>query len=398
MMKRIFSIVFLSVLSQLVIAQGIEFFRGSFEEAKAEARAQGKLIFMDAYAVWCGPCKMMTNNVFPQKSVGDFFNANFINMKVDMEKGEGLSLRKQYGVSAYPTLFLIDGEGKVVQQIKGARGAEALIDWAKQAALPNKSLSQKLQEKYDAGDREPSLMRDLIKVKEAYNEENKGLIKEYLGNLSAEEIVDSENISFVLELTKDIYSLTLPILYEYKNYIDDVRGEGTFEGKLISIAQNSGNLAVKQKDRALLDETLTFLKEYQPANYKEVSSELMVNYYASLEDWVSYAKAVTKHLKKYKKDDDKAYRDVAWNFYMKIDDEGALKKAEKWLQKNIKINNSYENNLTQAYLLYKLKQYSEAEDAVNYALILAGEEKKTKNAQILKDQILKMLKKTEIAQ
>ena len=68
------------------------------------------------------------------------------------------------------------------------------------------------------------------------------------------------------------------------------------------------------------------------------------------------------------------------------------------MQKNIKINNSYENNLTQAYLLYKLKQYSEAEDAVNYALILAGEEKKTKNAQILKDQILKMLKKTEIAQ
>ena len=124
----------------------------------------------------------------------------------------------------------------------------------------------------------------------------------------------------------------------------------------------------------------------------------MVNYYAALEDWVSYAKAVTKHLKKYKKDDDKAYRDVAWNFYMKIDDEGALKKAEKWMQKNIKINNSYENNLTQAYLLYKLKQYSEAEDAVNYALILAGEEKKTKNAQILKDQILKMLKKTEIAQ
>ena len=53
MMKRIFSIVFLSVLSQLVIAQGIEFFQGSFEEAKAEARAQGKLIFMDAYGFLC---------------------------------------------------------------------------------------------------------------------------------------------------------------------------------------------------------------------------------------------------------------------------------------------------------------------------------------------------------
>ena len=67
----------------------------------------------------------MTNNVFPQDKVGDFFNKHFINMKVDMEKGEGVDLRRQYGVSAYPTLLLIDAEGAVVQQIKGARGADA---------------------------------------------------------------------------------------------------------------------------------------------------------------------------------------------------------------------------------------------------------------------------------
>lgn len=398
MMKRIFTVLVLSILGQLVLAQGIEFFKGSFDEAKAEARAQGKLIFMDAYAVWCGPCKMMSNNVFPQKSVGDFFNANFINMKVDMEKGEGLTLRKQYGVSAYPTMMLIDGDGEVVQQIKGARGADALIDWAKKAALPNKSLTQKLQEKYDAGERDPGLMRDLIKVKSAYNEETEELMTEYLENLPAEEIVNPDNIDFILEQTKDIYALTLPMLNNYDDYIDDLKGEGTYEGKLIAIAQNSGKTAIKQKDMESLNETLDFLKEYKPADYKELSSELMVNYYGATEDWSNYDKAVTKHLAKYKKGDDKAYRDVAWNYYMKVEDEGALKKAEKWMQKNIKINNNYENNLTQAYLLYKLDQYSEAEDAVNYALILAGEEKKTKNAQILKDQILKMLNKTETAQ
>ena len=107
---------------------------------------------------------------------------------------------------------------------------------------------------------------------------------------------------------------------------------------------------------------------------------------------------MTKHLAKYKNGDDKAYRDVSWNYYMKISNVASLWKAEKWMQNNIKLNNTYENNLTQAYLLYKLEVYSEAEDAVNYAIILAGEEKKTKNAQILKDQILKKLNKTEIPQ
>ena len=144
-MKNLIHALLLILSIQLCSAQGVDFFHGSFEEAKLEAKVQGKLIFMDAYAVWCGPCKMMTNNVFPQDKVGDFFNKHFINMKVDMEKGEGVDLRRQYGVSAYPTLLLIDAEGAVVQQIKGARGADALIEWAKKANMPNPVLGKKLQ-------------------------------------------------------------------------------------------------------------------------------------------------------------------------------------------------------------------------------------------------------------
>ena len=125
---------------------------------------------------------------------------------------------------------------------------------------------------------------------------------------------------------------------------------------------------------------------------------MKLGFYATQNDWNSYDKEVTKYLAKYKKGDDKAYREVSWNYYMKIDDEKKLNKAEKWMQSSIKANNTYENNLTQAYLLYKLKDYSEAEDAVNYALILAGDEKKTDNAQILKDQILKKLNKIEMTE
>ena len=81
-MKRIIISLIISCTFSLGFSQGIEFFHGTFEEAKIEAKAQGKLIFMDAYAVWCGPCKMMRNTVFPLPEVGEYFNANFINMKV----------------------------------------------------------------------------------------------------------------------------------------------------------------------------------------------------------------------------------------------------------------------------------------------------------------------------
>ena len=65
----------------------------------AKAKAANKLIFFDGYATWCGPCKYMSNTVFKQDKVADFFNANFVNVKFDMEKGEGIELAKTFGAT-----------------------------------------------------------------------------------------------------------------------------------------------------------------------------------------------------------------------------------------------------------------------------------------------------------
>ncbi|MCD8529076.1 MAG: thioredoxin domain-containing protein [Chitinophagales bacterium] len=377
-------------------SQGIEFFHGTFDEAKQKAKEEGKLIFMDAYAVWCGPCKMMSNNVFPQQEVGDFFNANFVNMKVDMEKGEGVDIRRQYGVSAYPTMMLIDANGEVVQSIKGARDANSLIQWAKTANVPNQGMAQKLQEQYDAGERSPELLKSLINIKDSYKEDYNTYFEEYLKQLSEEDKVNTETANFIFEKTKSINSPGLKVINDYKEYFIDMQGENAFNTKIIQIAKNT--LSTKDADENTLKEVLAFVKSYKPANYNEESAKLSMNFYGDKKDWNNYDKAATKYLSKYKKNDDNAARDIAWIYYMNIDDASKISKAEKWMQKSIAQNNSYENNLMQAYLLYKLEKYSEAEDAVNYALILAGEEKKTQNAQILKNKILEKLGKKQVVE
>ena len=58
------------VFNSFLIAQGettkgIQFFHGTFAEALEKANKEGKLIFMDAYTSWCGPCKRMSASVFP---------------------------------------------------------------------------------------------------------------------------------------------------------------------------------------------------------------------------------------------------------------------------------------------------------------------------------------------
>lgn len=111
---------------------GIQFKNISFEEALKEAKASNKLIFMDAYAVWCGPCKYMTANVFTDEELGQFYNSKFINLKIDMEKGEGPALAAKYQVRAYPTLFFIDGNGNVVKKVLGAQSAQKMMEVGKE--------------------------------------------------------------------------------------------------------------------------------------------------------------------------------------------------------------------------------------------------------------------------
>ncbi|MEL6926093.1 MAG: DUF255 domain-containing protein, partial [Bacteroidota bacterium] len=84
MKKILLTMTAILIAGTSVLADGIEFFDGTWEEALNIAKAEEKVIFVDAFAVWCGPCKRMSNNVFPQKEVGDFFNRNFVNMKIDM--------------------------------------------------------------------------------------------------------------------------------------------------------------------------------------------------------------------------------------------------------------------------------------------------------------------------
>lgn len=99
--------------------EGVDFQDLTFEQALQKATAENRLIFMDAYASWCGPCKYMATRVFTQPEAGNYFNRNFINVKYDMEKGEGVGLARRYEVKAYPTFLILNGKGDVLGRIVG---------------------------------------------------------------------------------------------------------------------------------------------------------------------------------------------------------------------------------------------------------------------------------------
>lgn len=110
---------------------GIQFVEENWAKAVAEAKKQKKMIFIDAYTSWCGPCRMLKQNTFTDKAAGEFFNKYFINIALDMEKGDGIAFAQKYQVTAYPTLFIMDPEEKSVTTSEGYVNPAQLIEFGK---------------------------------------------------------------------------------------------------------------------------------------------------------------------------------------------------------------------------------------------------------------------------
>jgi thioredoxin 1 len=113
-------------------ASQINFIENSWGEALKQAAAKKKYIFVDAYATWCGPCKLLKATTFKNKDVIAFYNSNFINVAMDMEKGQGPELAAQWGLRAYPTLIIFDSKGKPVYGTVGFIKADDMIKFGVQ--------------------------------------------------------------------------------------------------------------------------------------------------------------------------------------------------------------------------------------------------------------------------
>jgi thiol-disulfide isomerase/thioredoxin len=329
---------------------GMTFEASTWTEVLAVAKDQDKPIFVDAYTEWCGPCKWMTANVFPTVEAGSFYNENFVNYKLDMEKGEGVDFAKKYEVRSYPSYLFFNSEGELIHRSGGSKPTEAFIQDGMNALDPDKAFYS-LKAKYDSGEMSAELLYQYAyALKNANMKNTQEVANEYLETQADEDLISEKNWKFINKLVYDINS------YAFK-YL---------EANSERFAEKYGSYEV----------------------YKKIGLAKL-SYYMSKQDWESYAKVAVEILDNNTIEDSGFLNQVAWTFYENIDDSELLEKAANWAKMSIELEENYYNTDTYAALLYKLGRYDEALTAAEYAIQVA---KKTDMDYSGTEQLIEMIK------
>jgi thiol-disulfide isomerase/thioredoxin len=134
-MRKLLFLIFLNLLVCLPAFADISF-EGDLAIAKERASREGKLIFLDFWASYCTPCRMMEEYTFTHPSVSDYVNDNYIPVKVDIQSFDGFDLKNQFDVRLLPTIIVLNSKGVMVGKHEESMAAGKFVETLKSYDKP----------------------------------------------------------------------------------------------------------------------------------------------------------------------------------------------------------------------------------------------------------------------
>lgn len=278
-----------------------------FRQAVQKALSSGKLIFLDCYTSWCGPCKMMANTVFPQEVVGNFMNPSYVSIKIDMEKGEGPELAKKLQISAYPTFIVFNSGGQEIGRFLGGCKAEEFIEKVKKASEDN--ASAEMDKRFAEGERDEAFLYSYLStLGSAYKRDQCNVVAEVLLEGKAETFAADKQLAevFMRHLTNPfcpafIYTAKHPealiaavgdvpvnmkLQNTWKNYAREIINEANGEVTL---------------DQEKMDKWLALMEEcgVEKAVSEDLRLTTLMSFYEKKQDWNAYMECVAEYGKQF---------------------------------------------------------------------------------------------------
>ncbi|MGB0390108.1 MAG: thioredoxin family protein, partial [Salibacteraceae bacterium] len=391
MTKNLLAIAFTMVFLGSLVAQekSMNFINQDIATAKAKAKESGKLIFVDAYATWCGPCKWMSANIFTNDTVSQFFNQNFISLKLDMEKGEGIEFKKSYGIKYFPTLLFIDAEGNEMHRSVGAsKKVEDYIDLGLTALNPIKRIAS-YHSSFKSGEKSAAFLNEYLELLDESALPTEEVIKSYYEGLSEDELLSENAWSIINKYDKSVDSKgMLNVLNKREDY-SKAFGQDKVDEKLYKNYLTHMYAKVYSKEFSMKEMELTMIK-IKKLNVPYWEKIILLGDLAHLskeKKYKDYCEVAVEDIGDYFNEDPNALNEFAWNVFEWSKKKPQLEVALGWSKLSIELDENPMYIDTYANLLYKLGKKDEArnqqqkaidmlekngEDATDYKATLDG--------------------------
>lgn len=355
--------------------EGIQFIHEDLAAAQEKAKAEDKIVFVDAYTTWCGPCKMLSNTTFKDEKVAEFYNENFVNLKLDMEKGVGPDFGKKFNVRGYPSLLFLSSAGDLVHRSIGFQDATRFLALGESANDPNKQVVT-LQRKFEAGERDKTFLRNYVDAMTMASMDNyEEVTKAYLAQ--EKDWTSPENIKFLFDYSKaSMNSDLFKYMLDNRAMFEKEMGADKVEQKVEWAAQS--DLREMKVNAESKNDIIAHYAKYldaDKAQLKGYSTYLRMLMYARGEaSEENYLREVQLFMATNPELESMEYNSHAWRIYEISDDKALLAQAEQWIEKSIALEENSYNTDTQAAILYKLGKKDEAMAAAKRSIALAEEE------------------------
>lgn len=295
-----------------VKAQGVAFepVGTTLEQASAKAKQENKLVFLDCYTQWCGPCKMMARQVFPQPMVGEMMNARYVSLQIDMESAYGVTLARRLQVTAYPTFVVFNADAEEIGRFVGACGADEFLKRVVENSREDNSAE--LKARWESGDRDEQFMLEyLLTLTAAYKTREAGEVAEAL--LAGKEktfAADSTLRMVFLRHVNNPFSPSFIYTARHPEQLAAAVGEHTVAAKVMNVLENyPKELIVEADGTAALDQErfdayTRLLGELGVADADKYRLQTLINLADKQKDYKRYVGYIKEYLDNSKLDAD----------------------------------------------------------------------------------------------
>lgn len=315
----------------------------NWKDILAKAKAEKKYIFVDCFTTWCGPCKYMSNNIYPMEEVGNFYNDKFINVEMQFDStindaenikdryADAVFISNEYKIRNYPTFLFFSSDGELLHRKTACRDAKEFIAIGTNALDPEKQYYTQIK-KYNAGQRDSTFINNLTFMALAAFDDS--LTKKY---------------------AKECYAT---LNDANKNKLNDRLKQTIINDELKSIG---GWANLEKWDNEQWYIYTNKIRKTYPLFAEDVLLHFKIRVYQTKKNWSQYTATVMEYTRNKSVSSDEL-NNCAWLIFANCNDKEILKKALQWSKQSFTNQERIDPNFMDTYanLLYKLGRKKEA--------------------------------------